>query len=64
MEVGPLARVLAMYATGNPQVKDLVDMVLTKLDVPVKALFSTLGPNRRQGNRDESICRCHAHLLR
>ena len=43
MEVGPLARVLAMYATGNPQVKDLVDMVLTKLDVPVKALFSTLG---------------------
>jgi hydrogenase large subunit len=43
MEVGPLARVLAMYATGNQQAKDLVNLVLTTLDVPVTALFSTLG---------------------
>lgn len=43
MEVGPLARVLVMYGTGNQQVKDLVDTVLTTLDAPVSALFSTLG---------------------
>jgi hydrogenase large subunit len=43
MEVGPLARMLMMYATGNEQAKALVDMTLSKLDVPVEALFSTLG---------------------
>jgi len=43
MEVGPLARVLAMYATGHEQTKDLVNLVLSTLNVPVEALFSTLG---------------------
>jgi Ni,Fe-hydrogenase I large subunit len=43
MEVGPLARMLLMYATGNAQAKELVDMTLSKLEVPVDALFSTLG---------------------
>jgi hydrogenase large subunit len=43
VEVGPLARVLMMYATGNAQAKDLVDSTLRKLDVPVQALYSTLG---------------------
>jgi hydrogenase large subunit len=43
MEVGPLARVLVMYAKGNPQAKELVDYTLKTLDVPVQALFSTLG---------------------
>ena len=43
MEVGPLARVLMMYGTGNEQVKDLVDYTLKTLDVPISALFSTLG---------------------
>ena len=43
MEVGPLARVLMLYATGNAQAKELVDMTLSKLEVPVQALFSTLG---------------------
>ena len=43
MEVGPLARMLMMYATGNEQAKALVDMTLAKLEVPVEALFSTLG---------------------
>jgi hydrogenase large subunit len=43
MEVGPLARMLMLYATGNEQAKALVDMTLSKLDVPVTALFSTLG---------------------
>jgi hydrogenase large subunit len=43
MEVGPLARVLLMYAKGHAQTKELVDYSLKTLDVPVTALFSTLG---------------------
>lgn len=43
MEVGPLARVLVMYANGHAQTKELVDTVLSTLNVPVAALFSTLG---------------------
>ena len=47
MEVGPLARMLLLYADTNaaahPQAKELVDMTLTQLDLPVRGLFSTLG---------------------
>ncbi|MBA3023566.1 MAG: nickel-dependent hydrogenase large subunit [Sideroxydans sp.] len=43
MEVGPLARVLMLYASGHEQTKELVGMTLKKLDVPVTALYSTLG---------------------
>ncbi len=43
MEVGPLARVLLLYAKGQPQAKELVDHTLKTLDLPVRALFSTLG---------------------
>ncbi|MGE5087722.1 MAG: nickel-dependent hydrogenase large subunit [Candidatus Levyibacteriota bacterium] len=43
MEVGPLARVLMMYATGNTQARDLVGMALAKLELPPEALFSTMG---------------------
>ena len=43
VEVGPLARVLMMYASGHEQTKELVGMTLKKLDVPVQALYSTLG---------------------
>jgi len=43
MEVGPLARVLVMYAGGHSQTKELVNLVLTTLNIPVTALFSTLG---------------------
>ncbi|OOZ40478.1 hydrogenase [Solemya pervernicosa gill symbiont] len=43
MEVGPLARVLMLYANGHEQTKELVNMTLKTLDVPVEALFSTLG---------------------
>jgi hydrogenase large subunit len=43
MEVGPLARVLMLYASGHEQTKELVNMTLKTLDVPADALFSTLG---------------------
>ena len=43
VEVGPLARVLAMYASGHAQTKELTDLVLKTLEVPLTAVFSTLG---------------------
>ncbi len=49
MEVGPLARMLVAYAKGNTDVKELVGGVLKKLDVPVTALFSTLGRTAARG---------------
>jgi Ni,Fe-hydrogenase I large subunit len=43
MEVGPLARMLVAYAAGQPRVRQLVDQVLSALQVGPEALFSTLG---------------------
>ncbi|MFA5241471.1 MAG: nickel-dependent hydrogenase large subunit [Sulfuricella sp.] len=43
VEVGPLARVLMLYAKGHEQTKELVGMTLNQLDLPVGALYSTLG---------------------
>jgi Ni,Fe-hydrogenase I large subunit len=43
MEVGPLSRMLIAYASGLAEVKELVNGVLTKLNAPATALFSTLG---------------------
>lgn len=43
MEVGPLARVLVLYASGHTQTKELVELTLKTLGAPVDALFSTLG---------------------
>ena len=43
MEVGPLSRVLMLYANGHEPTKELAAMALGKLDLPLTALFSTLG---------------------
>ena len=43
MEVGPLARVLMLYAKGHEPTKELTHYALKKLDAPIEALFSTLG---------------------
>jgi hydrogenase large subunit len=43
MEVGPLARMLMLHATGHKQAQELVGMTLKTLDLPVEGLFSTLG---------------------
>ena len=43
MEVGPLARMLVAYASGNKRVQDLVNGALTELKLQPGALFSTLG---------------------
>jgi len=49
MEVGPLARFIVGYALGRPDIKEPVDAVLKKLDVPITALFSTLGRTAARG---------------
>lgn len=43
MEVGPLARVLLMYAKGHEPTMELANFALKKLDAPIEAMFSTLG---------------------
>ncbi len=49
MEVGPLARVLVGYASGRDEFREVVEMALEKLQVPVDALFSTLGRTAARG---------------
>ncbi len=49
MEVGPLARLLVAFASGHAEVKEAVTGVLKHLDVPVAALFSTLGRTAARG---------------
>jgi hydrogenase large subunit len=49
MEVGPLSRLLVAYASGHAEVKEAVDGALKKLNVPVEALFSTLGRTAARG---------------
>ena len=49
MEVGPLARLLVAFASGREDVKDAVTGALKALNVPVTALFSTLGRTAARG---------------
>jgi hydrogenase large subunit len=49
MEVGPLARLVVAYASGHTDVQELVKDTLGKLNVPVTALFSTLGRTAARG---------------
>jgi hydrogenase large subunit len=55
MEVGPLARLLVAYASGHAEVKEAVNGVLKALDVPVTALFSTLGRTAARGIETQLI---------
>jgi len=43
MEVGPLARVLMLYASGHEPTKELAGKALRQLDLPLEAMFSTMG---------------------
>lgn len=49
MEVGPLARMVVAYASGRDDVKEVVNSTLKLLNVPVDALFSTLGRTAARG---------------
>lgn len=49
MEVGPLARYIVGYAQGHEEITEQINFVLKTLDVPVTALFSTLGRTAARG---------------
>ncbi len=49
MEVGPLARYVVAYASGHEEITEQINTVLRVLDVPVTALFSTLGRTAARG---------------
>jgi hydrogenase large subunit len=57
MEVGPLARMLVGYASGHEEIKEEVNAALKALDVPVDALFSTLGRTAARGLETRLIAR-------
>jgi hydrogenase large subunit len=56
MEVGPLSRMLVGYASGRADIKEVVDSTLKALDVPVAALFSTLGRTAARGLETKLTC--------
>ena len=55
MEVGPLARLLVGYGRGNKESQDAVNAALAHLDVPVDALFSTLGRTAARGIESQLV---------
>jgi hydrogenase large subunit len=55
MEVGPLSRMLVAFASGHQEVKEAVTGVLKQLNVPVAALFSTLGRTAARGIETQLI---------
>ncbi len=56
MEVGPLSRMLVGYASGRAEYKEVIDSTLKTLDVPVAALFSTLGRTAARGLETKLTC--------
>ncbi len=60
MEVGPLARYIIGYAQGIPEFKEPTEAALRQLDLPVEALFSTLGRTAARGLE----CAWAAHKMR
>jgi hydrogenase large subunit len=56
MEVGPLSRMLVGYASGRADYKAVIESTLKALDVPVAALFSTLGRTAARGLETKLTC--------
>ena len=55
MEVGPLARLLVGYGSRNKEIQNAVNAALAHLDVPVDALFSTLGRTAARGIESQLV---------
>ncbi len=49
MEVGPLARYIVGYAQGHEYFTEQINRTLSALDVPITALYSTLGRTAARG---------------
>jgi hydrogenase large subunit len=57
-EVGPLARTLVLYSVDLHGMRDIVNIHLSKLNLPFQALYSTMGRNLSRGL--ESLLYVHA----
>lgn len=56
MEVGPLARVVVSYLSGNQAVKSEVDAVLKRFNAEIGAVFSALGRHAARAIEAKLIC--------
>lgn len=63
VETGPLAQILVAYSHNHPGVKSLVDYTLQALNLPLEALFSTLGRTAARGLEALAIGRQIANWL-
>jgi len=63
MEVGPLARYVVGYAQGHAEIKEQVDSTLRALNVPLAALFSTLGRTAARALEAQWAARKQAYFL-
>ncbi|HLQ20358.1 MAG TPA: nickel-dependent hydrogenase large subunit, partial [Tabrizicola sp.] len=63
MEVGPLARYVVGYAKGHEDIKNQVEGLLGALNLPVSALFSTLGRTAARALEAEYCTRLQKHFF-
>lgn len=63
MEVGPLARVLVGYRTGNARIRELTDSMASQANVPVDSLPSTLGRMLARAIETQLIAESMHHWL-
>ncbi|WP_298495103.1 nickel-dependent hydrogenase large subunit [uncultured Maritimibacter sp.] len=63
MEVGPLARYIVGYAKGHEDIKDQVDGLLRDMNLPLDAVFSTLGRTAARALESEYCGRLQKHFF-
>lgn len=63
MEVGPLARYVVGYAAGHAEITEQINATLSALNVPVDALFSTLGRTAARALEAQRCCRLQRHFM-
>ena len=64
MEVGPLARVLMLYASGHAPTRALADKSLAQLGLPLEAMYSTMGRTAARALECKILADAHAALVR
>jgi hydrogenase large subunit len=63
MEVGPLARYIIGYAKGHERITEQVTGLLSTMDLPVEALFSTLGRTAARALEAEYCAELQQHFF-
>ncbi len=63
METGPLARYVVGYVGGHKEITEQINATLAALNVPVDALFSTLGRTAARALEAQRCCRLQRHFM-